>query len=90
MGGLTAIKENGGTALATFTYDNLGRCTALTRANGSVTGYAFDGASRLIDLAEGNGSDAAKACNRTLSREHPSREAKVLCIVTLLAHFDRL
>ncbi len=50
-GDLTAIKENGGTALATFAYDNLGRRTALTRANGSTSGYVYDGVSRLIDLA---------------------------------------
>jgi RHS repeat-associated protein len=49
-GSLISIKENGGTALATFTYDNLGRRTSLARGNGSTTGYAFDGASRLIDL----------------------------------------
>jgi RHS repeat-associated protein len=47
---MTAIRENGGTALATFAYDNLGRRTLLTRANGSYTQYAFDGASRLKDL----------------------------------------
>jgi RHS repeat-associated protein len=51
VGEVTAIRENGGTALSSFAYDNLGRRTALTRANGSVTGYTFDGASRLIDLA---------------------------------------
>ena len=51
LGEVTAIKENGSTSLATFTYDNLGRRTALTRGNGSVTGYTFDGASRLTDLA---------------------------------------
>ncbi|MEY2759346.1 MAG: hypothetical protein RIR33_3124 [Pseudomonadota bacterium] len=52
---MTAIRENGAASgpgvLATFTYDNMGRRTALNRGNGGVTGYAFDGASRLIDLA---------------------------------------
>jgi RHS repeat-associated protein len=51
LGEMTAIKENGGTALATFAYDNLGQRTTLTRGSGGATGYAFDGASRLIDLA---------------------------------------
>ena len=55
LGELTAIRENGAASgagvLATFAYDNMGRRTALTRGNGGVTGYAFDGASRLIDLA---------------------------------------
>ncbi len=50
VGEVTAIKENGSSALATFTYDNLGRRTSLARGNGSTTGYAFDGGSRLIDL----------------------------------------
>lgn len=50
LGEVTAIKENGGSALATFTYDNLGRRASLTRGNGSATGYAFDGVSRLIDI----------------------------------------
>lgn len=59
LGEVTAIRENGGTALATFGYDNMGRRTTLTRGNGGVTGYAFDGASRLIDLA----IDATGAAN---------------------------
>jgi RHS repeat-associated protein len=50
VGEVTAIKENGGSALASFTYDNLGRRASLTRGNGSATGYAFDGVSRLIDI----------------------------------------
>jgi RHS repeat-associated protein len=55
LGEVTAIRENGAASgpgvLATFAYDNMGRRTALNRGNGGVTGYAFDGASRLIDLA---------------------------------------
>lgn len=51
LGETTAIKENGGTALATFAYNNLGQRTTLTRSNGGSTGYAYDGVSRLIDLA---------------------------------------
>jgi RHS repeat-associated protein len=48
---LTSIKENGGTALATFTYDNAGRRTTLTRSNGGVTSYAYNTASWLTDFA---------------------------------------
>jgi RHS repeat-associated protein len=50
-GDLTSIKENGVTALATFTYDNAGRRTTLTRSNGGVTSYAYNTASWLTDLA---------------------------------------
>jgi RHS repeat-associated protein len=50
-GDLTSIKENGGTALATFAYDNAGRRTTLTRSNGGVTSYAYNTASWLTDLA---------------------------------------
>jgi RHS repeat-associated protein len=49
LGEMTAIKENGGSALASFAYDNLGQRTYLARGNGGATGYAYDGASRLID-----------------------------------------
>jgi RHS repeat-associated protein len=51
LGEVTAIKENGGAALVTFAYDNLGRRVTLSRSNGGATGYAYDGLSRLIDLA---------------------------------------
>jgi len=51
VGDLTSIKENGVTALATFTYDNAGRRTTLTRSNGGVTSYAYNTASWLTDLA---------------------------------------
>jgi RHS repeat-associated protein len=50
LGEMTAIKENGGTALATFAYNNLGQRTSLTRSNGGITRYTYDGVSRLIDL----------------------------------------
>ncbi|RYF21389.1 MAG: hypothetical protein EOO77_06125, partial [Oxalobacteraceae bacterium] len=49
-GEMTAIRENGGLALATFAYDNLGRRTSLTRGNGTVTTYGYDAASRLTSL----------------------------------------
>lgn len=47
---LTAIKENGATSLATFTYDTPGRLQTLTRANGTSTSYTYDPISRLASL----------------------------------------
>ena len=38
--------------LATYSYDNLGRRTAVTRGNGTVTSYAFDAVSRLTSLGQ--------------------------------------
>ena len=49
-GAVTVIRENGGTALATFAYDGLGRRTSLTRGNGNTTTYGYDAASRLTSL----------------------------------------
>jgi RHS repeat-associated protein len=54
-GQITHIRENGatataGNAIATYTYDDLGRRTAVTLGNGAVTNYAFDPISRLQSL----------------------------------------
>jgi RHS repeat-associated protein len=53
-GNVTAIRENGATSgvgvLATYTYDGLGRRTAITRGNGTVTNYSYDPISRLASL----------------------------------------
>jgi len=55
---VTAIRENGAASgagvLATYTYDNLGRRTAIARAdgNGAATSYTFDAASRLASLQQ--------------------------------------
>ena len=46
-GQMTAIRENGGTVLASFEYDDLGRRVRLTRGNGTVTTYGHDAVSRL-------------------------------------------
>ena len=50
-GEVVAIRENGATGgagvLARFAYDDLGRRVSLTRGNGAVTSYGYDGASRL-------------------------------------------
>jgi RHS repeat-associated protein len=50
LGRTTAIRENGGTALASIVYDALGRRASVTRSSGSVTSYGYDGASRLSSL----------------------------------------
>ncbi|MCW2404420.1 RHS repeat-associated protein [Sphingobium sp. B1D7B] len=63
-GQVTNIRENGATtgvgALATYSYDNLGRVTGIAFGNGTSRSYAYDAASRLeglgIDLA-GTGHD---------------------------------
>jgi len=53
---VTAIRINGATTgvgvAARYTYDNLGRRTGVTRANGAsvATSYGYDGASRLTSL----------------------------------------
>lgn len=49
-GAMTAIRENGGAVLASFSYDSLGRRTGLTRANGTSTSYGYDAVSRLASL----------------------------------------
>jgi RHS repeat-associated protein len=55
-GEMADIRENGATSgigmLATFSYDDLGRRTALTRGNGTTTTYSYDGASRLQQLTQ--------------------------------------
>jgi len=48
-GDLTAIKQ-GATSLATYGYDNLGRRTSLTFANGAVQAFGYDPVSRLASL----------------------------------------
>jgi len=45
-----SILVNRFTTAATYTYDNLGRRTLLTRGNSTATAYAYDGASRLTTL----------------------------------------
>ena len=63
-GAMTAIRENGGLALATFGYDDLGRRTSLVRGNGTSTSYAYDPVSRLSQLTQdlgGTAYDATKA-----------------------------
>jgi len=47
---LKAIKENGSTSLATFTYDTPSRLQQVTRPNGAATNFTYDGISRLWTL----------------------------------------
>lgn len=61
-GNMTAIRENGGFALATFSYDNLGRRASLTMGDGSVTSYSYDPVSRFSSLSHdlvGGANDVA-------------------------------
>ncbi len=57
-GAVTAIRENGASSgagvLATYSYDNLGRRTAIARAGGAgaATSYSYDAASRLSSLQQ--------------------------------------
>ncbi len=49
-GGLRYIKDNGGSALATYQYDAFGRADRLTLGNGVVRDIGFDTANRVSDL----------------------------------------
>jgi RHS repeat-associated protein len=58
-GKLTLIRENGGTAVAAFSYDGLGRRTGGS-ATGTASSYAYDAVSRLETLSHdlaGTGAD---------------------------------
>jgi len=48
---MTTVSLSGSTTLATYTYDNLGRRTGLTRGNSTSTSYAYDAANRLTSLS---------------------------------------
>ena len=50
-GAVTAIRENGGAALASYGYDDLGRRVSVARGNGVTTSYGYDGAGRLASFA---------------------------------------
>jgi len=55
-GEVTKIRENGATSgagvLATYSYDDFGRRTLLTRGNGTTTSYDHDAISRLEELVQ--------------------------------------
>jgi RHS repeat-associated protein len=48
----TAILENGGTTLLSYSHDDLGRRTSVSRANGTSTIYSYDAISRLSGLTQ--------------------------------------
>ncbi len=56
LGRVKSVNENGATSglglLATFTYDDLGRRTAVTRGNGTSSTYSYDSADRLSGLTQ--------------------------------------
>jgi YD repeat-containing protein len=49
---LTSINENGTTTLVSYSMDDLGRRTSLTRGNGTMTNYAYDPVSRLSSFSQ--------------------------------------
>lgn len=49
---LTVMKQAGVTPIASYAYDNLGRRSSVTRGNGVVTTYGYDGLSRLVSLVQ--------------------------------------
>jgi RHS repeat-associated protein len=56
---VTAIRENGGTAIETFGYDDLGRRTSRTAPlNATGASYGYDGASNLTSLSLSGGGSA--------------------------------
>jgi RHS repeat-associated protein len=58
-GAMTHIRENGASSgsgvLAAYSYDGLGRMTALTRGNGVVSSYSYDPVGRLSQLSHDMG-----------------------------------
>ena len=60
-GDLTEIRENPAGSnflLASYSYDDLGRRTLLTRGNGTTTSYTYDAVSRLSQLAHNIGGSS--------------------------------
>lgn len=55
---LTAIRELGTTSLATYTYDDLSRRTALSLGNATAVSYAFDTRSLLSSMTHNLGGTA--------------------------------
>ena len=51
-GAMTRVDGPSGALIAQFSYDDLGRRGSLSRANGAVSVYGYDGASRLISLRQ--------------------------------------
>jgi YD repeat-containing protein len=74
---VTKIRENGATTgigvLATYTYDNLQRRTAVTNGNGTTSSYAFDAVSRLNSLTQ-NLAGTLNDLTVTISAYSPSSQ----------------
>jgi len=70
-GEVGSIRENGATSgsgvLATYTYDDLGRRTLLTRGNGTTTSYGYNAASLISQIADNLGGTAH---DQTVSFSH--------------------
>ena len=75
-GSIAAIRENGGTALATYAYDPQGRTTAVAYANGTSQSFAFDPLSRLASLGIDLSGTAADT-TRTFSYNPAGQIAQV-------------
>ena len=48
---LTAIQDQGGAAIASYSYDPLSRRTGVALANGITTNYGYDNVNRLVSMA---------------------------------------
>ena len=76
-GQLLKIRENGATTgigvLATYTYDNLQRRTAVTNGNGTTSTYGFDPVSRLASLTQ-NLTGTLNDLTVTISAYNPSSQ----------------
>ncbi|KMZ13534.1 Rhs family protein [Candidatus Burkholderia humilis] len=68
---MTAIHENGGGVLASFGYDDLGRRTSCSLANGTSMRYGYDAMSRLTSLDLNGGTNATSV---TLGNYNPAGE----------------
>jgi RHS repeat-associated protein len=70
-GNLTAVRENnapsGVGVLASFTYDNYGRRTGVSRGNGVTSGYSYDALNRLTGLSH---NPTGTAYDQTVSYEY--------------------
>ena len=51
-GNPSVVRENGTTAIATFTYSTLNRPSGISRGNGTATSYTYDAAARLLTLGQ--------------------------------------
>jgi YD repeat-containing protein len=75
---MTYVRENGAASgaevLAHFGYDDLGRRVSLTRGNGIATAWAWNGASRLTQIAHTQG--AAAVATISMPNYNPAGQIK--------------